>query len=96
VFNTVLLCPARPSTASLQQGLTAPALVITEEGEEYEIEKVLDSRWQQETLEYLVKWVRYPREENLWVKENEMGNVRRKVWTFIGCSPLWHDDKESS
>ena len=33
-------------------------------------------RWQWGILQYLMKWVRYPREESKWVKESEMGKAR--------------------
>jgi hypothetical protein len=56
--------------------------VTTEEGEEYEVEEVLDSRYRRGGLQYLVKWVGYPREENSWVKESGMRNARRKVQDF--------------
>jgi len=52
------------------------------EREEYKVEKVLDSRWWCRTLQYMVKWVGYPREESLWVKESEMGKARGKVCEF--------------
>jgi hypothetical protein len=87
VFNTVLLRPARPSTSPLQQAPAPPPPVITEGEEEYEVEMVLDSRMRRGTLQYLVKWVGYPREENSWVKEKDMGNARRKVQEFHQRSP---------
>ena len=67
VFNTVLLRPAHPSTSTLQQQPLPAPPVMTRDGEEYKVEKVLDLRVRQGMIQYLVKWAGFPREENSWV-----------------------------
>ena len=51
---------------------------MTPKGVEYEVEEVLDSRMCRGVLQYLVKWVGYPREENSWVLERNMRNAKQK------------------
>jgi hypothetical protein len=87
VFNTVLLRPARPSTSTLQQRPTPPPPIMTKEGEEYEVEKVLDSRVRRGRLQYLVKWTGFPREENSWVPARNMRNAKKKVQEFHRQAP---------
>jgi hypothetical protein len=82
VFNTVLLRPAKTPTSSIQQKPAPPPPVMTPKGVEYEVEEVLDSRMRRGQLQYLVKWVGYPREENSWVPERNMQNAKRKIQEF--------------
>src|SRR3979490_302888 len=82
VFNTVLLRPARTPTSSIQQKPAPPPPVMTPKGVEYEVEEVLDSRMHRGVLQYLVKWMGYPREENSWVPERNMRNAKWKTQEF--------------
>src|SRR3979490_2749808 len=55
---------------------------MTPKGVEYEVEEVLDSRMRRGVLQYLVKWMGYPREENSWVPERNMRNAKKKTQEF--------------
>ena len=58
---------------------------MTQEGEEYEVEEVFDSQVRQGRLQYLVKWVRFPREENSWVSKKDMKCAKKRVQEFHTC-----------
>ena len=63
--------------------------VITQEGEEeYEIDKVLNSRTKYGKTEYLISWKGYGPGENLWIHENEMGNAQEAIEEFYNKNPL--------
>ena len=55
---------------------------MTPKGVEYEVEEVLDSRMRRGVLQYLAKWVGYPREENSWVTKRNLRNAKRKMQEF--------------
>ena len=75
-----------------------PDLIDNEE--EYEIEKILDSRQfsRHKQLQYLVKWKGYPDLDNMWVDKDDIF-ADDKVWEFKDSHPdarthirqLWKD-----
>ena len=87
VFNTVLLRPAHPSTSALQQQPLPAPPVMTKDSKEYKVEKVLDSRVWRGTIQYLVKWAGFLREENSWVPARNMRTARKKVQEFHQQAP---------
>ena len=63
--------------------------VVTPEGEEeYEIEKVLNSRKTRNHIEYLIRWKGYGPEEDMWVPEDDMGNAEEALADFYKNNPL--------
>jgi hypothetical protein len=73
VFNVVKLRPYHPPETSVQQKPPPPPPVLVEGVKQYEVEAILDSRMRRGRLQYLVKWLGYPREESSWESES---NVR--------------------
>ena len=55
---------------------------MTQEGEEYKVEEVLNSQVRWGRLQYFVKWVGFPREENSWVSEKDMKHANKRVQEF--------------
>jgi Chromo (CHRromatin Organisation MOdifier) domain len=73
VFHTDLLTPYRETpTHGVNYQRPPPDLVDGEE--EYEIEKILDSRryGRGRKLQYLVKWKGYPDSDNQWVNKDDV------------------------
>jgi len=66
VFNVVKLSAA-PEDPILGRKLQAPLLPIVVDGEEeWEVEKILNSRWHRRRFQFLVKWKGFSREHNSW------------------------------
>jgi len=66
VFNVVKLSAA-PEDLILGRKLQAPLLPIVVDGEEeWEVEKILNSRWHRRRFQFLVKWKGFSREHNSW------------------------------
>jgi Chromo (CHRromatin Organisation MOdifier) domain len=60
VFNEVYLLPFTPAEYPSQKLPPPPPPIITDKGEEYVIEEVMDSKLSRGKLKYLVKWEGYP------------------------------------
>ena len=73
VFHMDLLTPYR-ETVLHGPNYTRPPLDLIDDAEEYEVERVLDSRVQgrNRKIQYLVKWVGYPDSDNQWVNADQM------------------------
>ena len=52
-----------------------PPPVLVEGEEQWEVEKVLDSRIYYGKLQYLVKWLEYSDTDNEWLKSSELDEV---------------------
>ncbi|QRW25167.1 Retrotransposable element Tf2 protein [Rhizoctonia solani] len=64
-----------------------PAPIVTEEGEEeYEVEKILDSKWKEyrkaRKLWYLVKWKGYDKGSNSWEPVDNVANAKEAKEDF--------------
>jgi hypothetical protein len=82
VFHVEKVEPFVGSSKDQFPGLTqqAPAPVITKDGTLVpEVEAILDHRYHDRQLQYLVKFVGYPRSEAEW-------------HTFVADDPAWDDD----
>jgi len=66
VFNVVKLsaAPEDPILGRKPQALLPPIVVDGEE--EWEVEEILDSRWDQRRFQFLIKWKGFSREHNSW------------------------------
>ena len=59
VFNEVYLSPFTPAEYSSQKQPPPPSPIITDKGEEYVVEEIMDSKLSRGKLKYLVKWEGY-------------------------------------
>ena len=73
VFHIDLLTPYRETITHGTNYLRPPPDLVDNE-EEYEVEKILDSRLfgRHKRLQYLVKWAGYPDSENMWVDKDDV------------------------
>jgi hypothetical protein len=56
--------------------------MLLPDGEEWEVEKILDERKHYRKTQYLVKWLGYPEYENSWVKESDLENCKELLEEF--------------
>jgi hypothetical protein len=105
VFPTIKLSPAPADPFPGRHAPPPPPPELVDGYEEYEVEKILDSRMYRGKLQFLVKWDGYGPEENSWVNEgdihaddrladfyaNHPGAPRRiRVADFASCHALGH------
>ncbi|CAJ0968812.1 unnamed protein product [Ranitomeya imitator] len=69
VFHRSLL---RRYVVPVVPSVDPPAPVLVEGELEYEVEKILDSRFSRRRLQYLVKWKGYGQEDNSWVVASDV------------------------
>ena len=55
--------------------------------EEHEIKQILDSRRNGNTIEYLVNWKGFPREENEWIPTKDLVNATEAIKIFHKQNP---------
>ena len=70
VINEVLLSPAIKPKFPNQDKIETKALTIT--ATQPEPEYILDSKWERNTMRYLVKWKESPHVEATWVPQKEL------------------------
>ena len=87
VFHIDLLTPYR-ETPMHGPNYSRPPPDLVDNAEEYEVEKILDSRkfGRGRKLQYLVKWKGYPDSENQWVDKNDIF-ADKAVWEFKRSNP---------
>ena len=78
VFHVSLLEPYRESTFPGRVQSSPPSIEI-ENHEEYEVDKILDSRRRWEKLEYLVYWSGDDINERTWEAAKNLANALKKV-----------------
>ena len=73
VFHVDLLTPYKETTFH-GANYTRPPPDLVDGEEEYEVEKILDSRvrGQRRQVQYLVKWVGYPDSDNQWLNADQL------------------------
>ena len=73
MFHVDLLTPYK-ETAFHGTNYTRPPPDLIDDHEEYEIERILDSRarGRNRKIQYLVKWVRYPESDNQWLDADQL------------------------
>ncbi|TFY50605.1 hypothetical protein EVG20_g11425 [Dentipellis fragilis] len=88
VFHASLLSPYK-ETDTHDLNFSIPALDLVEGKEEYEVEKVLNTRLTPNKcgIEYLVKWTDYPDFENQWRSRTVLSNATRAITDFYKRHP---------
>lgn len=86
VFHVSLLTPHTTDTIP---GRTQPELppVIVEDHEEFEVEKIVNSRKHYGKVQYLVKWKGYGPEGNTWEPPEHMTHAKEKIDEFYQRFP---------
>jgi transposase InsO family protein len=87
VFNESILLPFHPPQFQSQKGELPPPPEIVNGEEEYKVEKILDSRLSRGKLQYLIKWEGYPKEENMWVPEQDASHAQYLIDEFYQTHP---------
>src|SRR3954470_24330625 len=85
VFHVSLLrAYTAPSTVSdrVPSGPPPPPAVTVDDHDEYEVERILDSRRRRNALEYLVKWVGYPDHDASWEPLSNLTNATDLIADF--------------
>ena len=87
VFHIDLLTPYR-ETITHGPNYQRPPPDLVDNEEEYEVEKILDSRLfgRRKRLQYLVKWAGYPDAENMWVDKDDVF-AEDKIREFKNSNP---------
>jgi len=65
-----------------RQRKTLPKLVIIEEEEEFEVEKILNKKMVRGREKFLVQWKRYIAEEDTWENRENLKNAKELVEEF--------------
>src|SRR6266849_2322012 len=86
VFHASLLSPYCETPAHGPNFTWAPLELIDGDAH-YKVEKVLDSWFFHNWLQYLVKWVSYPDSENLWLATSELLSAPDLVSSFHFSNP---------
>jgi hypothetical protein len=86
-FNEQYLHPHKPSQYRNQQKPPPPPPIEAEEGTEYEVEAIRDSRRRRGKLQYLVHWEGYPREEDTWEPVENVKKAQELIDEFHHQNP---------
>ena len=88
VFHVSLLRPFTPDEIQERPQNHHPAPILDADGElSYEVEAILDSRYHNRRLEYLVNWKGYGPEENTWQSAKDVEHAPRLVAQFHNMYP---------
>lgn len=81
VFHVNLLTPIKTST-TIKQDISTPAPIEIDGQEEYEVEKLLDSRIYRNQFQYLVQWKGDDTSHNSWEPFDNVTNSRKLIQQF--------------
>ena len=79
VFHCSLLKPANDSQTLGLHGTPLPAAT---DSDEYEVEKILTRRGENDHLQYLIKWKGYPMDDCSWEPASNLKNSKRILAAF--------------
>ena len=74
VFNVIKLLPAPKAPIPGQKMHPPPPPVLVDGQEHYVVEKILDSCFIWDHLQFLAKWEGYGYEENSWILEEDLSS----------------------
>ena len=66
---------------------TSPLAILMDDGEEYEVDTVLNEHQRNGRMQYLVKWTGYPNWKMSWEDESNLGNVEKLLEAFKAQYP---------
>jgi len=72
VFNVVKLTPAPDDPITGHTTEDHPLPIVIDGEAEWEVEKILDSRWHWRRFQYLIKWKGYGHKHNSWKSASEV------------------------
>jgi hypothetical protein len=86
IFHVQLLHPHTESNIEGRIQLPPPPIIIEGE-EEFEVEKVLDSRLFRRSFQYLVKWKGFSDSENTWQPAKDLEHAQDLIEEFHTAHP---------
>ena len=86
VFNVVKLTRAPDDPIPGRRAQPPPPPVLVGDGEEYVVERILDSRVRRGKLQFKVKWKGYGTEEDSWEPASDV-HADALVWEFYCAHP---------
>ena len=81
-FNEKLVTPYHAPSFPSQQKPPPPPPAVVNEQEEYEVQKILDSKMRWGKVHYLVKWKGYSDVHNEWIPAENCDNAKDAVEDF--------------
>jgi hypothetical protein len=94
VFHVSLLSSYRPDTIPGRQQAPPPPPVVIEGNDEWEVEKILDSRVHYRKLQYYVDWKGYTPTDRTWEPAEMLANAPEVVKEFHDQYPLRPSPKD--
>jgi len=86
VFHISLLTKA-PHNEIIRRHPTNPPPIIIDSEEEWEVEEILDSRFKNRQLQYLIKWTGTNSAENSWEPDKNLANAPEAISDFHNKHP---------
>lgn len=84
VFHATLLTPFVENETHGPAFIPQPPDLVTEEGEEYEIEGIVEHRdYADGDQDFLIKWKGRPDSENSWVEQRNMTNAQQAMKDYL-------------
>ena len=87
VFHSDLLSHFEEPVFDHQKIGDAPLPEVIDDHEEFEVEKILDSRFYRKHLQFLVQWKGYPLEDSTWEPESNVKNAAEAIADFYQAHP---------
>ena len=86
VFHANKLTQYSKSTIHGQKS-APPPLTLIQGQEEWEVEKILDSRQRHGKNEFLVRWKGYSQGDDIWEPEENLHNAGKKLQEYLQSLP---------
>ena len=87
IHNVFYILLLEPYTGTNKPNNPFPPPIEVEKQEEYEVEKILDSRIHYNKLQYLVKWMGYPYSDNQWLPKDDIAGSQDLMSLFHKIYP---------
>ena len=87
IVNISCVKPYREHLPGQPVSAPSPSIVTEDREEEYDVEYVVDSRYNGKRLEYLVHWRGWPDTDHTWEPLSNLGNAADAVHDFHASHP---------